>query len=79
MLQSCMSEYVLSVWCICYMYNVYYIHGKSKSERETESPHSKRHTAINPPQNTPPRFEHTYTTFLLLSEAVLEVVFRECL
>ena len=23
MLQSCMSECVLSVWCICYMYNVY--------------------------------------------------------
>ena len=31
--------YVLSVWCICYMYNVYYIHEKSKGERETESPH----------------------------------------
>ena len=22
--------------------------------------YSKRHIAINPPQNTPPRFEHTY-------------------
>ena len=26
--------------------------------------YSKRHIAINPPQNTPPRFEHTYPTVL---------------
>jgi hypothetical protein len=26
--------------------------------------YSKRHIAINPPQNTPPRFEHTYSIVL---------------
>jgi len=47
--------------------------------------YSKRHIVINPPQNTPtptaaPATSNTLIpSFLPLSEAVLEVLFRECL
>lgn len=34
--------------------------------------YNKRHTAINPPQNTPPHLEDMYPIFLSLSEAVME-------
>ena len=45
--------------------------------------YSKRHVAINPHQNPPPPSPYPASktlilSFLLLAEAVLEVLFREC-
>jgi glutamate mutase epsilon subunit len=40
--------------------------------------YNKRHIAINRPQNTPLALNTLIPSFLPLSEAVLEVLFREC-
>jgi len=41
--------------------------------------YSKRHIAINPPQNTLPASNTLIPSFLPLSEAGLDVLFPECL
>ena len=57
----------LPIYVMLYLCHVMYLRSVIKTYGECLNKKiycSKRHIAINPPQNTSPRFEHTYTIVL---------------